>query len=356
MKTPLDHEYFRLFADCKLTQGQTRAALVDYGRAKLYLVSNGVAELVLAFQTQPYGEAMGPYDADDRAAIEKVLGFLLEQELGFFTAEPAAFPPIPDTYAYPALVSNAMIDIDQNWHDMDLLLPQLVDLGCHDIQVRIFSSCDRDKIEALVAQVAAYPIKSVELVIKHHRSLTKRYLRDLTERQFIVKNIFVHSAPRDEAYVIYPGRARNNMGNIVFLRQAITGASHCGYISPRYFVYDNLAFFQESQQHNTCLNRKVGIDVEGQIKNCPALPVAFGHIADTPLREAVVKPAFQARWHIHKDQIDTCNACEFRHVCQDCRAFTQDGKLLGKPLRCGYDPYTGTWTSDKQRELLVKKL
>lgn len=356
MKTIAKTTYMRLFADIKLTQGQTRASLVDYSRSKIYLLSNGVSALLERFSAESYQEVMSDFDEADQAAIEDVLRFLLENELAYFTETPERYPEIKEDFAYPAVISNAMIDIDSDWHDFSIILPQLIELGCLDLQIRIFKSHPKEKIEALVEEISKSAIKSIELIIHYNRSLGKRYLRDLTDRYFFIKNIFIHSAPKDEPYVIYPDRARNNMGNIVFVKQRITGAHHCGFISPRYFVYDNLSFYHESRQHNNCLHRKIGIDSAGEIKNCPALPQGFGHIADTPLTAAVRDPEFQARWHIHKDQVDSCKVCEFRNVCQDCRAFTEGNKLLGKPIKCGYDPHTGTWTSERQQNLLIQKL
>jgi len=45
----------------------------------------------------------------------------------------------------------------------------------------------------------------------------------------------------------------------------------------------NLPFFTEAQCHNTCLNRKVCLDAEGNIKNCPAMAKSYGNIKDTSL-------------------------------------------------------------------------
>ena len=48
--------------------------------------------------------------------------------------------------------------------------------------------------------------------------------------------------------------------------------------------------------------------------------------------------------NIKKDQISVCKDCEFRYVCTDCRAYTQNsGDQYSKPLKCNYDPYTATW-------------
>jgi len=49
---------------------------------------------------------------------------------------------------------------------------------------------------------------------------------------------------------------------------------------------------------------------------------------------------------ITKDQVAVCRDCEFRYVCTDCRAYTQDADdPYSKPAKCTYDPYTATWAN-----------
>ena len=102
--------------------------------------------------------------------------------------------------------------------------------------------------------------------------------------------------------------------------------------------------FYESQCHNTCLNRKVCIDAEGNIKNCPAMAKSYGNIRDTTLEEAINKPGFKDLWFICKDQIDVCKDCEFRYMCTDCRAFIKDPEnIYSQPAKCTYNPYICLW-------------
>ena len=71
---------------------------------------------------------------------------------------------------------------------------------------------------------------------------------------------------------------------------------------------------------------------------------SYGNIRDTTLKEAIEKEGFKDMWFIHKDQIDVCKDCEFRHICTDCRAYIQDpNNIYSKPAKCSYDPYTATW-------------
>ncbi|HLT42986.1 MAG TPA: hypothetical protein VKZ95_09805, partial [Sphingobacteriaceae bacterium] len=42
--------------------------------------------------------------------------------------------------------------------------------------------------------------------------------------------------------------------------------------------------------------------------------------------------------------VDVCKDCEFRYICQDCRAYLKNSDdLYSKPLKCTYNPYEGVW-------------
>jgi SPASM domain peptide maturase of grasp-with-spasm system len=101
--------------------------------------------------------------------------------------------------------------------------------------------------------------------------------------------------------------------------------------------------FMENKLFNSCLNRKISIDENGHIGNCPSMKKKYGNIAEHSLTQVARRNDFKKVWNLNKDMIDTCRDCEFRYICSDCRAYTRDGNLYAKPVKCGYDPYTGTW-------------
>lgn len=134
------------------------------------------------------------------------------------------------------------------------------------------------------------------------------------------------------------------MGYIMMVCRNIVNEKHCGIINDEYF-YSNIKLFSESQHHNTCLNKKIAIDKNGNIKNCPSMSENFGNIKDTSLSEALNKNNFKKYWNITKDQIEICKDCEFRHICTDCRAYIEEpDNQYSKPLKCGYNPYTNEWS------------
>lgn len=87
----------------------------------------------------------------------------------------------------------------------------------------------------------------------------------------------------------------------------------------------------------------------------------FGNIKDTTLEEALNHPDFKKYWNVNKDMIEVCKDCEFRHICTDCRAYTErthfDGEIdLSKPLKCGYNPYTNEWAEWSTNPLKEKAI
>lgn len=137
----------------------------------------------------------------------------------------------------------------------------------------------------------------------------------------------------------------SNVDSCVFLiKEKIEDNKICGKVSKNGFNI-NPQFYSESLNHNTCLFKKISIDKNGDIKNCPSFSLSFGNIQNMPLENSLKAAFFKKQWNITKDQINVCKVCEFRHICSDCRA-----NLSGpyeKPSGCNYDPYTGLWAEEK---------
>lgn len=108
-------------------------------------------------------------------------------------------------------------------------------------------------------------------------------------------------------------------------------------------------FYTEALNHNSCLHKKMGVDKDGNIRNCPSMPKAFDNIKNTTLQAAFRNTDFKEYWTVTKNDIAVCKDCEFRYICTDCRAYTERtatniaGLDVSKPLKCGYNPSTAEW-------------
>lgn len=117
------------------------------------------------------------------------------------------------------------------------------------------------------------------------------------------------------------------------MTKSVTSSDCCGIIKPEFFGI-NIEFFSEGNAFNTCLNRKISIDVEGNIKNCPSMKISYGNINEKQLIDISNLKKFKEIWNIKKDEIEICKNCEFRYICTDCRAFTKEDSLYSKPSKC----------------------
>lgn len=339
--------HFLLFSCCVAVKGASRSAIVDLQREQMYFISNELFEVAQNFRVKPWQSILDEYDDDSVPALNGYIQFLEKNELGFWTESPGCFPEMDLGWVDASLITNCIIDCNkQSDHDWPSLFEQLEELGCRDLQIRCYDKVNPDWIHRIFNLLDNKRIRSVELILKYDKVFTKPLLRELTDLYFRIKTITLHAAPRNEVYRMYNNIQRCGMGNIIFVKQVIDSNSHCGAISPLYFSLSGVRSFTESVHHNSCLNRKIGIDADGSIKNCPSLPKSYGNTRDTRLEE-VLGEDFKAVWNITKDQIETCKVCEFRYVCTDCRAFVSNASdPLSKPAKCGYDPYTMKWNGN----------
>ena len=176
------------------------------------------------------------------------------------------------------------------------------------------------------------------------KETTKENLENLIEKHPRISYLIISNSRKNE--FIPP--ITETMGYIIYTKAKIESKKCCGVISPEYFI-SNIKLFTEAQHFNSCLHKKISIDKDGNIKNCPSMPQSYGNIKDTTLEEALKHKDFKQYWNITKDEIEVCKECEFRYICTDCRAYTErtqtnkDQLDVSKPLKCGYDPYTGEW-------------
>ena len=212
---------------------------------------------------------------------------------------------------------------------------QLNELRCFHLQLRIFNS-EFVSIRTLldcINEIQKLSFRSLSLIINY--SLYTRIKEFITSEVSKIMSLVIYNTPESEPV--------NNSDKRLLFHNKTMEQNSCGIVNYKYFsiAIDHIA---ESINHNTCLNRKISIDVNGEIKNCPSMKESFGNIKDTTLEEALNKKGFKKLWSINKNKVKVCQDCEFRYVCTDCRAYIEDpNDIHSKPLKCGYDPHTGVW-------------
>jgi len=332
-----------LYSNCIPVKGNRRSIICDLQRKNYLLIPNHIHDLLINYSKQSKETIYDEVESKSHQILSEYFSFLEENEFIFWSSqkESSFFPEINLDWLWPAYISNAIIDINQYLNvDYSQILSDLETLGCNHLQIRCYENLNFNVMFNFISKLSGSSFKSIEIIVRYNPEINVNDLRVFLSKNQRVKSIILFHSPFTK---IENELIENTNTTIVYVRDKINGNSFCGQIHHNYFN-TNTTLFTEAQYHNTCLNRKISVDVNGDIKNCPSMVKSYGNIKDTTLAEAIEKPGFKDMWFINKDKIHVCKDCEFRYICTDCRAYIENPEdIYSKPLKCGYNPYTAEW-------------
>lgn len=329
---------YKLFANCIRVKGYRRAVIYDLQRNLYHLIPHSLYDLfddrdILEWNTEDC-------TPEEMEILEEYLNFLTEHTLIFpvDSDEAELFPKLNRAWDYPSIITNAIIDLKEWNRDWTDISRQLDAIKCYHVQIRCYMPVSMEQLELIASSFRSTLMQAFEILLPFN-NYNPEALIEFADQNPKLRHLCLFKAP--EATEIRP--PKNGFGSISNITENITSAAHCGIIHPSFFSV-NTETYTESLAHNSCLNRKISIDADGNIKNCPSMKESFGNITGNTLQEAIHKPGFNKYWNITKNEITKCKDCEFRYMCTDCRAFvdTPDDPYAA-PLKCGYDPHTCVW-------------
>lgn len=333
--------YFNLLPTTIVTQGARDALIFNLKKSEYFKIPGFLTGLLQQLKAKPVEEIILTYNSPDISRkINEFIKWLNSNNFGFFSEHRVPFTEL-NTHFDTSAITNSILEIDFDKglnQDINNILEQLVNLGCQAIELRCLNNTGTTGLLRLLEIVENYDFKAIEVLIEQCHDLSKDEINKLCIKYVSITRLVIFNATISESFVLEKSNC------IIYFSEKKTNLSKsCGLISELFFGTTQKQYI-ESKTHNSCLNRKITIAANGNIKNCPSMIESFGNIVNTKLAEALDKEEFKKYWHITKDHISVCRDCEFRQVCTDCRAYTEDpADKYSKPLKCGYDPYTGIW-------------
>jgi hypothetical protein len=255
--------YYKRFSNCYPVCGYRNFAVYDISRKAVFEIEKQTFELLgLEIISEQLLQSLP----------NKQFYELLEKEIIFQCnfGDENLFPPIENCWFSPFSIISCIIDWEKNsQYDITKGIEQLVTIGCKTLQLRFGSGVEENKILNILDRIAGGNIRSVEMILCFDENLLKKITKEF---EFVV-SIIAYSANQTTIKVF-------NSCHVVLTKEIFFGSDQCGIVSPSYFIC-NSDFFFESINHNTCLNRKISIDSNGNIKNCPSCIQSYGNINDT---------------------------------------------------------------------------
>lgn len=326
---------FSLYECCIPVKGAKVSIICDLQRGNYMYISQGLYEILTVHKNEEIDTIKSNYETSIHDTIDEYFEYLIENEWGFWNDEVEAFPPLDLTFEQPETINNAIIDSNfSSNHNFEKIFLELDYLGCKFLELRFFDSISSDDLDNILSYTNGYQFRNISIYIKYDENEIIDDLIRLVRKYPSIGYLFVHSSPERKTY------SEKILRNLIYLKDNITESSCCGNIGLPTFAI-NTDFFLESQKYNNCLNKKISIDVDGYIKNCPSMTKNYGISDSNSLIETAFKKKFQSFWHIRKDQIMICKDCQFRYICSDCRAYLDN--VYEKPVKCKYDPYEHKW-------------
>lgn len=338
---------YKMFPDCMLVKGVQRSAVYDLRRSIFKFIPNDLYSILVDRKSIDINMIRQKLNSVDKKIFDDYISFLLQNEFIFSCKKQELdfFDTVDIKYATPYLIHNIVVELDINsTFDLDLIFSNIDSWGCVDLQIKFLGKIDLARIEKILSLTKERRIKSIELIFRYDESVLKLcWVKDLLKEHLRINSVIIYLTPESEIENLSE-QYKNCFTMIYFYVSDITDSKCCGFISPEYFTINTL-FFMESHFFNNCLNGKLAIDARGNIKNCTALHKTYGNINDANILDIISSSEFQKMWHIRKDEIHVCKDCEFRYMCSDCRVFTQNDDIYGKPIHCTYDPYEMKWSN-----------
>jgi len=343
-------QYLIRYSNIIPVKGHTKSILCDLQKNNYWEVDNFCYSFLETFNRTKIIDILESNSDSEESTIELIKN-LVDNGIVFFSFNPEYFPNLNLQWDEPFHITNIIIDLS-DCSIIRFLKESMYNIVTHTVQIRIFYDIVKLELDNLLNIVSNINARSVELLLPFGKITNGDYFKQLTTRYSNLSLVIIYNSP----YKKQINYTKGVFGRIFYLKDSMTSHKSCGIIFKNSMVI-NFKLFTESIQYNSCLNRKVSVDDEGNIKNCPSMKESYGNIKDTTLAEAIEKPGFKRYWDINKDKIHDCNDCEFRYICTDCRAYMEDpDDILSKPLKCGYNPYTGEWSEWSTNPLKQKAI
>ncbi len=335
--------YFNLFPTTIITKGQQNGLIFNLKISNYFKIPLALCDFINDLEKKSIEKNM--QDIENEDVIDKLSGFinwLIENKFGIRSEFKIPFTKINPQYYSNRTISNSILEVDfaldSYRNNIDSILTQLNNLGCEALEVRVINKSSKKEIQELLEKIEQFDFTSIDIMIEGFLPLDEIEIKELCGAYLSVKRLIIFNSSKTQQI---------DLGKLqcvaFFSDKSILLSKSCGTISNDFF-YTNQRQYVESIHHNTCLNGKISIGVNGEIMNCPSMKANFGNIGAIKLEDVINTQGFRKYWNVTKEQISVCKDCEFRHVCTDCRAFTENPKeMYSKPLKCGYNPYTSLW-------------
>lgn len=327
--------FFSLYPTSVIAIGYAKACISDIGDARFVQIPIDMANFVQNHKQFNIDEEVSKLNTDETEAVKSYINMLTKYHFGMLSKFLPMMSYSLGTFRKPFPIDSLIIDSDSEQRVFDTLNYLPHDTMSRFVQIRLFFAPTIEFLNIVGNELVEHNMLNVELVFNKEESI------NFDDYGVIIRNFPFHIL---RLIVMGCGCDSRSNAQLILVRNELKSPEECGKVGRDLFCINIDTEQKYRCSHNSCLYRKLSIDREGYIRNCPASPQHFGRVGEVSLAEAMAHPDFSRLWGITKDQVEVCRHCEFRRICPDCRVFTRHPeRFTAHPVRCTYNPYIASW-------------
>lgn len=269
-------EYLNLFQNCILVKGYMHSVICDLQLRKYHHIPNDMYDILIFLENNSIEKCFSYYGEENHSILKEYIEFIIEENLGIiYHSQLKELIPLKMYWDSFSAITNMIIEFNSEINYQNDFIDAVTRKNLQGVEIRIYNEFNQ-KIERLIQLFEDSTVQSINLVIPYAPDIENE-LNKLVKRYVRIQQIIVHSSPKDKYNRIFNGTVP-----VLYIRRDVNSCLACGIIKTHYFA-TNVTNFTESKNFNSCLNRKIAIDYEGNIRNCPSMPESFGNIKNTTL-------------------------------------------------------------------------
>ena len=185
----------------------------------------------------------------------------------------------------PSKISNIFIELD-NISILEKIKESVESLDIKHLVIYSKKYLSFEEIKQIDKYFETSVLCGIELFLHYHEEVNLDFIEKLNLETRRIYSLVFYNCEKN------PFEPKDKYRFVVdFIKQELK-INSCGKVDLKYFN-TNLPKVLEAINHNSCLHKKIAIDIDGNIKNCPSMPQSFGNIKDATLEEALAHKDFK---------------------------------------------------------------
>ncbi len=264
-----------------------------------------MGEVITMLQEQPFYKVKD-YFKEDIEIFNSYVTFLSKEGFVFYTQSKDCFVQIEEYWTSPEFINNAVVEYGFDNYNLQDILHQLDNLLVKFLEFRFtyFQEKHISKLEDILKYSSHSVLRGLRVYMPYTSKELSRKIIDLIKSFPIVECIIFFDCEINKSI------EKDNQQTF-FITQTLEEITNANI--DKKFLVNNIDYYYECQKHNPYYNKKVSIDVRGQIKNCIKNKAVFGNVNDYPIKDIVSTEDFQEFWYVTHDQIIDIQDSELRY-------------------------------------------